>query len=245
MAEIAKIVWEACGNEPDALELSSSRASRSTCSAAGPRSRRPARARLGGADRRPRRDRADRRWLRPLTSFWAGRRVLVTGHSGFKGGWLTLWLHALGARVTGFSGPPPSEPSLFALARVGEVCDDRRGDVCDADAVSAAVSGRPPGGRLPSRRAADRARGGRRPRGDVLDERDRHRARAGQGAERDAGDRVRSATSATCRATRRTARATRSAASTRTRPRRPPRSGWRRPSARRTACAWRPRGPAT
>jgi CDP-glucose 4,6-dehydratase len=66
--------------------------------------------------------------------------VLVTGHTGFKGGWLTLWLHQLGAHVTGFSGPAPGEPSLFSLARVGELCDDRRGDVCDAEAVAAAVS---------------------------------------------------------------------------------------------------------
>jgi CDP-glucose 4,6-dehydratase len=73
-------------------------------------------------------------------TFWRGRRVLVTGHTGFKGSWLTMWLHALGARVTGFSGPPPTEPSLFALARVGELCEDRRGDVCDAAAVSDAVA---------------------------------------------------------------------------------------------------------
>ncbi len=77
---------------------------------------------------------------RPLSSFWAGRRVLVTGHTGFKGGWLTLWLHTLGARVTGFSGPPPGDPSLFALARVGEVCDDRRGDIRDSAAVADAVT---------------------------------------------------------------------------------------------------------
>jgi CDP-glucose 4,6-dehydratase len=72
-------------------------------------------------------------------SFWRGRRVLVTGHTGFKGSWLTLWLHALGADVTGFSGPPPSDPSLFELARVGELCADRRGDVRELAAVQEAV----------------------------------------------------------------------------------------------------------
>jgi CDP-glucose 4,6-dehydratase len=76
-----------------------------------------------------------------VTSFWRGRRVLVTGHTGFKGAWLTVWLHALGADVTGFSGPPPTMPSLFELARVGELCRDRRGDVRDADAVAEAARG--------------------------------------------------------------------------------------------------------
>jgi len=72
-------------------------------------------------------------------TFWRGRRVLVTGHTGFKGAWLTLWLHALGAEVTGFSGPPPTAPSLFELARAGELCTDLRGDVRDADAVARAA----------------------------------------------------------------------------------------------------------
>ncbi len=74
-----------------------------------------------------------------MTGFWHGRRALVTGHTGFKGAWLTLWLHSLGADVTGFSGPPPTAPSLFELARVGELCADRRGDVRDAGAVRDAV----------------------------------------------------------------------------------------------------------
>jgi len=79
-----------------------------------------------------------------MTDFWAGRRVLVTGHTGFKGGWLSLWLRRLGAEVTGFSAPPPTEPSLFALARVGELVADGRGDVRDRAAVEAAVRGARP-----------------------------------------------------------------------------------------------------
>jgi CDP-glucose 4,6-dehydratase len=53
-------------------------------------------------------------------SSWLGRRVLVTGHTGFKGAWLALWLKELGARVTGLSLAPPTNPSLFELAEVGQ-----------------------------------------------------------------------------------------------------------------------------
>src|SRR5215211_710864 len=74
-----------------------------------------------------------------MTDFWAGRRVLLTGHTGFKGGWLALWLGELGAQVTGFAGPPPTEPALSELARVGEALEDVRGDVRDRAAVAAAV----------------------------------------------------------------------------------------------------------
>jgi CDP-glucose 4,6-dehydratase len=70
---------------------------------------------------------------------WRGRRVLLTGHTGFKGAWLALWLHELGAAVTGFGGPPPTDPSLFASARVGELVADVRGDVRDAEAIAAAA----------------------------------------------------------------------------------------------------------
>ena len=69
--------------------------------------------------------------------FWSGRRVLVTGHTGFKGSWLALWLASLGAEVTGFSTAPPSEPSLFELARVGDDVRSIVGDVRDARAVAA------------------------------------------------------------------------------------------------------------
>ena len=72
--------------------------------------------------------------------FWRGRRVLVTGHTGFKGAWLSLWLHALGARAAGYSLPPPTEPSLFELARVGELVEPAGGDVRDLEALTRAVA---------------------------------------------------------------------------------------------------------
>jgi CDP-glucose 4,6-dehydratase len=72
----------------------------------------------------------------PDPSFWAGRRVLVTGHTGFKGAWLSLWLAQLGARVTGFARGVPTEPSLYALARVEQEVEHVAGDVRDAGAVA-------------------------------------------------------------------------------------------------------------
>ena len=71
--------------------------------------------------------------------FWLGRRVLVTGHTGFKGAWLSLWLQALGARVSGFSPGVPTRPSLYELARVGEHVQEHGGDVRDARAVAEAL----------------------------------------------------------------------------------------------------------
>jgi CDP-glucose 4,6-dehydratase len=52
--------------------------------------------------------------------FWRGRKVLITGHTGFKGGWLALWLDSLGAQVHGFSLAPPTEPNFFTAAQVRE-----------------------------------------------------------------------------------------------------------------------------
>lgn len=73
------------------------------------------------------------------TKSWQDRRVLVTGHTGFKGGWLSLWLHQLGAQVSGLSLPAPTEPSFFEQTRLQELVDHHLGDVRDYDAVKAAI----------------------------------------------------------------------------------------------------------
>ena len=73
-------------------------------------------------------------------SFWAGRRVLVTGHTGFKGSWLSLWLQHRGADVVGVSRGIPTTPALFTHARVGEGMRSVEADVLDAEAVAAAVA---------------------------------------------------------------------------------------------------------
>src|SRR5258707_1267369 len=76
-----------------------------------------------------------------LASAFGGRRVLVTGHSGFKGGWLCLWLERLGAQVVGISLPPPTEPSLFVAADIGGIVDSRFADIRDAEALRSAAAG--------------------------------------------------------------------------------------------------------
>ena len=75
----------------------------------------------------------------PQKAFWRGKRVLVTGHTGFKGGWLTLWLSRMGADITGISLPPYTKPSLFDLAKIGEHCRSHELDIRDDAAVETVV----------------------------------------------------------------------------------------------------------
>ena len=83
------------------------------------------------------------RWKGPVedvvNSAFAGRRVFLTGHTGFKGGWLALSLARLGASVRGYALDPSTEPSLFAAARVGQVVQDVRGDIRDAARLDQAM----------------------------------------------------------------------------------------------------------
>jgi CDP-glucose 4,6-dehydratase len=78
--------------------------------------------------------------LNPRRDFWHGRRVLVIGHTGFKGSWLSVWLHRMGASVAGLSLPPPTEPSLFALAGLDAQVETRFGDIRDLPTVTAAFT---------------------------------------------------------------------------------------------------------
>ena len=78
------------------------------------------------------------------TSFWRDKRVLLTGHTGFKGSWLTLWLHRLGAKVTGISLPPATAPNLYCEADIGAHCSSHFCDIRDAAALAEIVQAAQP-----------------------------------------------------------------------------------------------------
>ena len=76
---------------------------------------------------------------------WTNTPVFLTGHTGFKGGWLALWLHALGAKVHGYALDPNTTPNLFDIARVDAVlASDTRADLADRGALQAALSAAQP-----------------------------------------------------------------------------------------------------
>src|SRR5438128_10362370 len=73
------------------------------------------------------------------TEFWRTKRVFVTGHTGFKGAWLSLWLEKLGAKVTGYALAPPSKPNLFEVANIAEGMTSIIADIGDYHALRVAV----------------------------------------------------------------------------------------------------------
>jgi CDP-glucose 4,6-dehydratase len=79
-----------------------------------------------------------------MKSFFAGKRVFLTGHTGFKGSWLSIWLHSLGAHVTGYALDPPTNPSLFELARVGELITSVIADVRDLERLKTEMAAASP-----------------------------------------------------------------------------------------------------
>lgn len=72
--------------------------------------------------------------------WWRDKRVLVTGHTGFKGTWLSLWLHSLGAEVSGFALAPPAQPSMFELTKAASSVRSIIGDIRDAATVATVVA---------------------------------------------------------------------------------------------------------
>ncbi|MFM8884354.1 MAG: CDP-glucose 4,6-dehydratase [Solirubrobacterales bacterium] len=79
--------------------------------------------------------------MAPEGDFWRGKRVLLTGHTGFKGAWLAIWLQELGAEVTGFANGVPTDPSIFELAGLRDSMETVWADIRDPEAVAGAVEG--------------------------------------------------------------------------------------------------------
>ena len=77
-------------------------------------------------------------------SFWKGRNVLVTGHTGFKGSWLCLWLKSLGANVTGYALAPPTQPNLFEQAKVADSLNSVCADIRDLPRLTSVLAERRP-----------------------------------------------------------------------------------------------------
>lgn len=72
-------------------------------------------------------------------AFWSGKRVFLTGHTGFKGSWMLHWLHMLGAVTRGYALAPETDPSMFKLTAASELCDDVVGDIRDAERLRATL----------------------------------------------------------------------------------------------------------
>ena len=76
--------------------------------------------------------------------FWRGKRVFLTGHTGFKGGWVSLWLQTLGAELTGFALQSPTQPSLFEEANVADGMHSITGDIRDLPTLQQAMQAAQP-----------------------------------------------------------------------------------------------------
>lgn len=72
--------------------------------------------------------------------FWKGKRVLVTGHTGFKGSWLSFWLNDMGVRLKGIALPPASKPNLYSVLSLNNIMESKFGDIRDKEFVSREIS---------------------------------------------------------------------------------------------------------
>ena len=69
------------------------------------------------------------------SDFWSKKKIFISGHTGFKGSWLSLWLDSLGAQITGYGLDPSTDPNLFRALEIEESISDHRDDICDLSAL--------------------------------------------------------------------------------------------------------------
>jgi CDP-glucose 4,6-dehydratase len=84
------------------------------------------------------------RYILKYNNFWQGKRVFITGHTGFKGSWLCLWLHSVGAKVTGYALSPPTNPNLFKILNVDKLIRSIIADIRDTKSLHKAISSAKP-----------------------------------------------------------------------------------------------------
>jgi CDP-glucose 4,6-dehydratase len=73
------------------------------------------------------------------SSFWKHKKVFITGHTGFKGSWLCLWLHLFGAKITGYALQPPTDPNLYEICRIDELVTSYLADIRDSERLTQAL----------------------------------------------------------------------------------------------------------
>ena len=73
------------------------------------------------------------------SEFWKGKKVFLTGHTGFKGSWTAMWLHSMGATVKGYALSPPTNPNLFNITRVSELIESEINDIRNYSALSQSI----------------------------------------------------------------------------------------------------------
>jgi CDP-glucose 4,6-dehydratase len=74
-----------------------------------------------------------------MNDFYKGKKIFITGHTGFKGSWLSLWLHSMGAEVTGYALEPPTKPSIFKICNIASQIKSIHGDICNREALTTSM----------------------------------------------------------------------------------------------------------
>ena len=78
-------------------------------------------------------------YMSPNNKFWKKKKVFITGHTGFKGSWMSIWLNSLGAEIKGYSLKPPTTPNLFELANIDKIVQSEINNISDHSKLSKSI----------------------------------------------------------------------------------------------------------